>query len=157
MKTSITNIYFEKPQSWWHINNGKISHKISWYITGWISQHENSLPTGQKNVHYNLYLIKNIRRYITQDAGKMLLCPLVLSQLDYLNSVLTDLPKATLRPYNYIQRYAARLACNKTKRDSAQEKVLPWMHLSIREKLMGTVDLPLQLHNIGTIYLNTSD
>ena len=35
---------------------------------------------------------------------KMLLCSLVLSQLDYLNSVLTDLPKATLRSYNYTQR-----------------------------------------------------
>ena len=45
----------------------------------------------------------------------MLLYSLGLSQLDYLNSVLTDLPKATLRPYNYTQQYAARLACNKTK------------------------------------------
>ena len=69
-----------------------------------------------KNALYNLYLIKNIRKYITQETAKMLLCSLVLSQLDYLNLVLTDLPKATLRPYNYTQRYAARLACNKKKK-----------------------------------------
>ena len=74
-----------------------------------------------KNALYNLYLIKNIRKYITQETAKMLLCSLVLSQLYYFNSVLTDLPKATLRPYNYTQRYAARLACNKTKRDSARD------------------------------------
>ena len=49
----------------------------------------------------------------------MLLCSLVPYQMNYLNSVLTDLPKATLIPYNYTQRYAERLACNKTKRDSA--------------------------------------
>ena len=43
-----------------------------------------------KNALYNLYLIENIRKYITQETAKMLLCSLVLSQLDYLNSVLTD-------------------------------------------------------------------
>ena len=74
-----------------------------------------------KNALYNLYLIKYIRKYITQETAKMLLCSLVLSQLDYLNSVLTDLPKANLIPYNYTQRYAARLTSNKTKRDSVQD------------------------------------
>ena len=42
-----------------------------------------------------------------------------ISELPYLSS--HDLPKAKLRPYNNTQRYAARLACNKTKRDSAQD------------------------------------
>ena len=70
-----------------------------------------------KNALYNLYLIKkNIRKCITQETAKMLLCSLVLSQLDYLHSVLIDLPKATLRPYDYTHRYAAKSACNKTKR-----------------------------------------
>ena len=69
-----------------------------------------------KNALYNLYPIKNIRKYITQVTANMFLCSPVLSQLDYLTSVLTDLPKATLRPYNYTQRVTARLACNKTKR-----------------------------------------
>ena len=66
----------------------------------------------------------------------MLLWSLVLSQLDYLKSVLTDLPKATLRPYNYTQRYAARLACNKTKRDSAWDcmKILHWLPIEFRTK-----------------------
>ena len=89
-----------------------------------------------KNELYNIYLIKNIRQYITQDTAKMLLCSLVLSQLDYLNSALMDLPKATLRPYNYTQRYAAMLACNKTKRDSAQDcmKFLHWLLIAFRIK-----------------------
>ena len=89
-----------------------------------------------KNALYNVYLIKNIRKYITQKTAKMLLCSLVLSQLDYLNSVLTDLPKAALRPYNYTQRYAARLACNKTKRDSAKDcmKTLHWLPIEFRTK-----------------------
>ena len=66
----------------------------------------------------------------------MLLCSLILSQLHYHNSVLTDLPKATLRPYNYTQRYSAMLACNKTKRDSAQDcmKFLHWLPIELRTK-----------------------
>ena len=89
-----------------------------------------------KNALYNLYLIKNIRKYITQETVKMLLSSLVLSQLDYLNSVLIELPKSTLRPYDYTHRYAARLACNKTKRDSVQDcmKILHWLPIEFRTK-----------------------
>ena len=89
-----------------------------------------------KNALYNLYLTKNIRKYITQETAKMLLSSLVLSQLDYLNSVLTELPKSTLRPYDYTQRYAARLAGNKTKRECAQDcmKILHWLLIEFRTK-----------------------
>ena len=71
----------------------KASHKIPWCILGWVAQCENSYCQQNKNPLYNLYLIKNTRKYIIQETAKMLLCSLVLSQLDYLNSVLTDLPK----------------------------------------------------------------
>ena len=85
----------------------------------------------------------------------MLLCSLVLSQLDYLNSVLTDLPKATLRPYNYIQRYAARLACNKTKRDSAQDymKILHWLPIEFRTKFKLLTIVFKTLQGNGPSYL----
>ena len=91
----------------------------------------------------------------------MLLCSLVLSQLDYLSSVLTDLPKATLRPYNYIQRYATRLACNKTKWDSAQDcmKFLHWLSIEFRTrfKLLAIVFKTLQGNGPGYLQakLNT--
>ena len=108
-----------------------------------------------KNALYNLYLIKNIRKYITQETAKMLLCSLVLSQLDYLNSVLTDLPKATLRPYNYTQRYAARLACNKKKRDSAQDcmKMLHWLPIEFRTKFKLLTIVFKTLQGNGSSYL----
>ena len=108
-----------------------------------------------KNALYNLYLIKNIRKYITQETAKMLLCSLVLSQLDYLNLVLTDLPKATLRPYNYTQRYAARLACNKKKRDSAQDcmKMLHWLPIEFRTKFKLLTIVFKTLQGNGPSYL----
>ena len=108
-----------------------------------------------KNALYNLYLIKNIRKYITQETAKMLLCSLVLSQLDYLNLVLTDLPKATLRLYNYTQRYAARLACNKIKRDSAQDcmKILHWLVIEFRTKFKLLTIVFKTLQGNGPSYL----
>ena len=111
-----------------------------------------------KNALYNQYLIKNIRKYITQETAKMLLCSLVLSQLDYLNSVLTDLPKATLRPYNYTQRYAARLACNKTKRDSARDcmKILHWLPIEFRTKFKLLIIVFKTLQGNGPSYLQKS-
>ena len=42
-----------------------------------------------KKDSYNLRLISNIRKYIDIDSTKMLLCTLVLSQLDYVNSILS--------------------------------------------------------------------
>ena len=90
-----------------------------------------------KNALYNLYLIKKHQEiYYLRKQQKCFYAHWLLSQLDYLNSVLTALPKATLRPYNYIQRYVARLACNKTKRDSAQDcmKILHWLPIEFRTK-----------------------
>ena len=85
----------------------------------------------------------------------MLLCSLVLSQLDYRNSVLTDLPMATLRLYNYTQRYAARLACNKTKRDSAWEcmKILHWLPIESRTKFKLLTIVFKTLQGNGPSYL----
>ena len=83
----------------------------------------------------------------------MLLCSQVLSQLDYLNSVLMALPRATLRSYNYTQRYAARLVCNKTKKNSAQDcmKFLHWLPIEFRTKfeLLTIVFKPLQGNGPG--------
>ena len=41
-----------------------------------------------RKAHYNLRLIQNIRKYIDINTTKMLLSTLVLSQLDYVNSIL---------------------------------------------------------------------
>ena len=115
------------------------------------------LPTGQKKALYNLYPIKNFRQYITPDTAKMPLCSMVLSQLDYLNSFLMDLPKATLRPFNYAQRYAARFACNKTKRESAQDcmKFLHWLPIDFRTKFKLLAIVFKTLQGNGPGYLQT--
>ena len=46
----------------------------------------------------------------------MLLCTLVLSQLDYVNSILSRAPTTTIKPYKTIQNFAARVAYKKSRR-----------------------------------------
>ena len=50
---------------------------------------------------------------------KMLLSTLVLSQLDYVNSILSRAPTTTIKNYQKIHNFAARVAYKKSKRDDA--------------------------------------
>ena len=63
-----------------------------------------------KKANYNLRLIHNIQKYININTTKMLLCTLVLSQLDYANSILSRAPTTTIKPYQTIQNFAVRVA-----------------------------------------------
>ena len=54
------------------------------------------IPNRSEKAIYNLRLISNICKYINIDTTKMLLCTLVLSQLDYVNSILSRAPKLLL-------------------------------------------------------------
>ena len=51
-----------------------------------------------RKANYNLRLIQNIRKYINIDTTKMLLSTLALSQLDYVNSILSRAPTTMIKP-----------------------------------------------------------
>ena len=57
----------------------------------------------------------------------------------------------------YTQRYAARLACNKTKRDSAQDcmKILQWLPIEFRTKFKLLTIVFKTLQGNGPSYLQT--
>ena len=55
--------------------------------------------------------INTIRHFLTQDALKTLVCSLVLSRLDYCNSLLAGCPKILLNKLQKVQNSAARLIC----------------------------------------------
>ena len=73
----------------------------------------------------------------------MLLNSNVLSHLDYGNSILLNLPKATLKPLQSIQNYTAMIICKKQKYDSSTECLykLHWLPIHYRciYKLMTIV------------------
>ena len=64
----------------------------------------------------------------------MLLSTLVLSQLDYVNSILSMAPTTTIKPYQKIQNSAARVAYKKSKRDDAHMCLceLHWLPIKYR-------------------------
>ena len=67
----------------------------------------------------NVLRIKAARKYLTRSACNKLMVSLVLSHLDYTNSLLGGLPKASIAQLQRIQNIAARIVLNKGKYDSA--------------------------------------
>ena len=83
---------------------------------------------------YNLRLIRNIQKYIDIDSTKILLCTLVLSQLDYANSILTKTPKTIIKPCQTVQNFAARVTYNKSRREDVYMclQQLHWLPIKYR-------------------------
>ena len=96
-----------------------------------------------RTAYFNIQKIKKIRKYLTEDETKMLICSNVLSHLDYGNSILVNLPKSSLKPLQSIQNYAAKIICKKQKYDSSTECLyrLHWLPIHYRciYKLMTIV------------------
>ena len=108
-----------------------------------------------KSALYGIHLIKTIRKYLTMATTIMLMCTLVLSQLDCINSILTTTSLTTTKPYQIIQNQVARIIYKKTKWTSATSsmKQLPWLPIrySCHFKLLTIVYKTL--HGMGPAYL----
>ncbi|KAL7875959.1 hypothetical protein AOLI_G00109220, partial [Acnodon oligacanthus] len=62
-----------------------------------------------RSCRYLLYNIHRIRPFLTREAAQVLVQSLVISRLDYCNSLLAVLPMQTIKPLQLIQNAAARL------------------------------------------------
>ena len=73
--------------------------------------------------------IFQIRKFINTKIAKQLASALVLSHLDYSNSILCGLPANTIKPLQRIQNWAARVVLGQSKHDSAEAalKELHWL------------------------------
>ena len=101
------------------------------------------IATKVRHAYFNIKKINKIRKFLTDDETKMLMYSNVLSHLDYGNSVLVNLPKATLKPLQSKQNYTAKIICKKQKYDSPTECLykLHWLPIHYRciYKLMTIV------------------
>ncbi|XP_055743152.1 uncharacterized protein LOC129826442 [Salvelinus fontinalis] len=61
---------------------------------------------------FMLYNIHRVRPYLTQEAAQVLMQGLVLSCLDYCNSLLAGLPTCAIKPLQIVQNAATRLVFN---------------------------------------------
>ncbi|XP_053531372.1 uncharacterized protein LOC128629084, partial [Ictalurus punctatus] len=74
------------------------------------------ISTTARSCRFILYNIKKIRLYLTEQVTQILVQALVISKLDYCNSLLSGLPASSIKPLQMIQNAAALLVFNQPKR-----------------------------------------
>ena len=103
----------------------------------------------------NVLRIKAARKYLTRSVCNKLMVALVLSHLDYANSLLGGLPKASIAKLQRIQNIAAKIVLNKGKYDSATSclATLHWLPIKYRIEYKIIILVHRSLHNATPPYL----
>ena len=83
----------------------------------------------------NIRNIASIRRYIDLDTAKLLASSLVLTHLDYSNSILCGLPKKSLLRLQRIENWAAKVVLHRDKYSSSTEALIILHWLPIKERI----------------------
>ena len=98
-----------------------------------------------RSAYIALRQISSIRKYLSLHATKTLVCSLVLSRIDYANSLLSGCSKQSLNRLQKVQNNAARLTLKLRKTDhiSSALKQLHWLPIQARI----TYKLCLHCHN----------
>ena len=104
----------------------------------------------------NLLEIKQLRRVLTQEAAHILVRGLVISHLDYCNSMFAGLPTCKINLLQWVQNTAAKLVLGWSKYAGATDALehLHWQPVCLRVEykilfqvyrcLMGAASLYLQ-------------
>ena len=91
----------------------------------------------------NLQQIKLIRPFLNPEACTTLMLGLVISHLDYCNSILVGLPDVSINRMQRVQNLAAKVVLGKSKMDSASKclSALHWLpiHSRINHKILTLV------------------
>ena len=87
-----------------------------------------------KTAMLNLLKIKAARKNLTRTACNKLVVALVLSHLDYANSILGGLPKSSINKMQAVQNMAAKITLGRGKYDSATNCLvqLHWLPIKYR-------------------------
>ena len=113
------------------------------------------IQTKSRAAILNVLRIKAARKYLTKSACNKLMVALVLSHLDYANSLLGGLPKASIAKLQRIQNITARVVLNKGKYDSATSclEELHWLPIKYRIEYKIITLVHRSLHNATPPYL----
>ena len=88
-------------------------------------------------------MFKQLRSYLTESTCNILVMSLVMSHIDYANSILMNLPECVLGQMQRVQDIAAKMVMGKSKYDSSTQcwKALHWLSIKacIEHKLLTLV------------------
>ena len=87
-----------------------------------------------RTAYISIRQISTIRKYLTTQATKTLVCAFVLSRLDYCNALLSGCPQYLLQKLQKVQNSAARLILKAKKYDHAKPLLhkLHWLPIQAR-------------------------
>jgi flagellar biosynthesis chaperone FliJ len=99
--------------------------------------------------------VTKIRDYIDTETAKTLIVTLVLSQLDYANSILAGLPENSIAQLQRIQNWAAKVVLRRSKYDSSTKALKDLHWLPVRERVNFKILCLVHkcLHDSGPPYL----
>jgi len=109
-----------------------------------------------KSAFYHLWRIGRIRRSLDRASAECLVQSLVISRLQYANSLLFGLSKKLLDRLQAVQNAAARLICGGDRRDSARPLLRQLKWLPIREQIEMKISIMVFrcLHGSAPSYLS---
>ncbi|KAJ8397407.1 hypothetical protein AAFF_G00439560 [Aldrovandia affinis] len=91
-----------------------------------------------RTCRFSLHNIRRIRPFLTQEATQLLVQALVISRLDYCNSLLAGLPACAIKPLQLVQNAAARLVFNQPKFTPLLSS-LHWLPIAARIRFKSLV------------------
>lgn len=116
----------------------------------------NFVSATAKACYFHLRRISLIRKYLSVDAATKLVISLVLSRIDYCNSLLSGLPESTTHTLQRVQNNAARLVLRKKKSDHITPllKSLHWLPVNQRIQYKTLSLCYKALNNSAPVYLS---
>ncbi len=108
-----------------------------------------------RTANFHLRNIGKIRKYLTLDAAKSLVQSLVISRIDYTNSLLYGLPKIQLNRLQRIQNKAARIVTRTPKYDHITPILIDLHWLPVEQRVTYKVALQVYrvLNDLSPAYL----
>ena len=116
------------------------------YLGAWMDRHlslKHHVKLKCKMAIFNLTRIKRLRSYLMESTCNILVMSLVMSHIDYANSILINLQVCVLGQMQRVQDIAAKIVMGKSKYDSSTQchKALHWLPIKacIEHKLLTLV------------------
>ena len=110
-----------------------------------------------KSMYFQIRKIGNVRQYLTENVTKQLISSLVLSKMDYCNSLYAGLPDEIIGRIQKVQNNAARVIFKKRKRDHVTPLMIELHWLPVKQRIVYKICVIVykSLNGISPSYLTS--